>query len=896
MLEIGSYSKYLGYVWANSINGNIPCLPKLKNYELEDVSEKFEQTHNLYIETVSKTSYLTQCYNGWVDQGGKQKQYFEQRKRQQQQQAAGSENHADGRHSCSQHHGNERSLDILSFMNLSTVTQEQKSSCLVGRDIPENETFPLNYQNAHHSPEIHTKKGFAADHFETNEGRPSSCDHVETVFPKKLSVGPPDHKEGLTGNGDKLKLATQCHEISVIDLLGDDGSHGTAEEISVHAQESHVAFSVEEARRQASTSKNFKYSLDDFESQMDAMVEDIDFSLYNDSIDQPFCSGNNIFGNPKPEFSNFRNSLPFNRYGNNLKDVLEDDVILYDMKDSNENIWNGSTFPCNHVDNVGEYELFCKNQVDLRADGYADCLSNNKHWRRDFNFEGSCLQEIRASKHGTENIDIIEPHSPYTKLQISEYLHNFEISDARWYPTIGIDHNLKDASNQPARACFIREHERESLSLSEESCSSSAVRGDEIKKSPTRKQGTKVHGIHGWSQENKCFEKNIHGKERKRGNRSHLQQGESINQLGKFTRTPEASLTPACFRTTTFESNPFCQTSGMRKRSSSGPSAWSKDVFDLTSDPQLIIDSNTPFKRSTELPHSPISEKMYFCRPFSHVYPHETPISQNMKFESTAPNLSQDSKGNTALGSLRTISYLGLEKESLSRDGEKDFDIPSIVEGNIELQMDVSDGSKDLSSKMGSPSISPNRTPEMKESMKGTDSTDLAEDTSSSVEILSTSGLGGIQLRVLQLPSLQVLTEASAQRTGQKDLDFLTYLAADTGGPVDNLINIATGDAAYAIHALQVKKKVKGLGKLGGGGWPTVGLKKPAPEMGKHQLAECREVTEVCSQVLCICCGGGGGGIVRVFGWGWWFRAPKRGEIWGEREREFPDEMRGKEE
>ncbi|KAL2486224.1 hypothetical protein Adt_30980 [Abeliophyllum distichum] len=703
----------------------------------------------------------------------RQKQYFEQRKRQQQQQAAGLENHADGRHSCSQHHGNERSLDILSFMNLSTVTQEQKSSCLVGRDSPENETFPLNYQNAHHSQEIHTKKGFAEDHFETNEARSSSCDHVETVFPKKLPVGPPDHKEGLTGNGDKLKLATQCHEISVIDLLGDDGAHGTAEEISVHAQESHVAFSVEglgkvetetpipspcrsflnsfsslkEARRQVSTSKNFKYGLDDFESRMDAMMEDIDFSSYNDSIDQPFCSGNNIFGKPKPEFPNFRKSLPFNRYGNNLKDVLEDDVIFYDVKDSNENIWNaGSTFLCNHVDNVGEYELFCNNQADLRTDGYTDYLNNNEHWRRDFNFEGSCLQEIRASKHGTENIDIIEPHSPYTKLQISEYLHDFEISDARWYSTIGIDHNVKDASNQPAWARFIREHKRESLNLSEESCSSSAVRGNEIKKSPRRKQGTKVHGIHGWSQENKCFEKNIHVKERNRGNRSHLQRRENINRLGKVTRTPEASITPACFRTTTFENNSFCQTSGMRKRSSSGPSAWSKDVFDLTSDPQLIIDSNTPFKRSTELPRSPISEKMYFCHPLSHVYPHETPISQNVKFETTVPNLSRDSKGNTALDSLCTLRYLGLEKESMSRDGEKDFDIPSIVEGNIELQMDVSDGSKDLSSKMGSPSISPNRTPEMKESMKGTDSTDLAEDTSSSVEILSTSGLGGIQL------------------------------------------------------------------------------------------------------------------------------------------------------
>lgn len=33
--------------------------------------------------------------------------------------------------------------------------------------------------------------------------------------------------------------------ISVIDLLGDDGAHGTVKEIPVHAPESHVAFSVE---------------------------------------------------------------------------------------------------------------------------------------------------------------------------------------------------------------------------------------------------------------------------------------------------------------------------------------------------------------------------------------------------------------------------------------------------------------------------------------------------------------------------------------------------------------------------------------------------------------------------------------------------------------------------
>lgn len=38
-----------------------------------------------------------------------------------------------------------------------------------GKDSPENDTFNLNYQNAHYSPAIHTKKAIAGDHFETNE-------------------------------------------------------------------------------------------------------------------------------------------------------------------------------------------------------------------------------------------------------------------------------------------------------------------------------------------------------------------------------------------------------------------------------------------------------------------------------------------------------------------------------------------------------------------------------------------------------------------------------------------------------------------------------------------------------------------------------------------------------
>lgn len=55
----------------------------------------------------------------------------------------------------------------------------------------------------------------------------------------------------------------------------------------------------------------------------------------------------------------------------------------------------GSIFLDNHIDKVEEYRLFCKKQVDLRDDDYADYLNNNDHWGRDFNFEGSSLQERR---------------------------------------------------------------------------------------------------------------------------------------------------------------------------------------------------------------------------------------------------------------------------------------------------------------------------------------------------------------------------------------------------------------------------------------------------------------------------------------------------------------------
>lgn len=60
----------------------------------------------------------------------RQRQYFEQRKRQQQ--AAGSEGYVDGKSSCSQNCENNRSLDILSLVNVSSRAYENETSSLNG--------------------------------------------------------------------------------------------------------------------------------------------------------------------------------------------------------------------------------------------------------------------------------------------------------------------------------------------------------------------------------------------------------------------------------------------------------------------------------------------------------------------------------------------------------------------------------------------------------------------------------------------------------------------------------------------------------------------------------------------------------------------------------------------
>ncbi|GMG98164.1 hypothetical protein Nepgr_000004 [Nepenthes gracilis] len=115
----------------------------------------------------------------------RQKQFFEQRKRRQQQQMTMvMENYADRLNNCNQHQENNRSLDILSLLNVPKVSEECRSIC--PREL---NASPLNCCMTEDMPQLATDKFTPANSLEsTRLGTLSSC-QVENVSPERLPLG-----------------------------------------------------------------------------------------------------------------------------------------------------------------------------------------------------------------------------------------------------------------------------------------------------------------------------------------------------------------------------------------------------------------------------------------------------------------------------------------------------------------------------------------------------------------------------------------------------------------------------------------------------------------------------------------------------------------------------------
>ncbi|XP_031387775.1 uncharacterized protein LOC116200933 isoform X4 [Punica granatum] len=159
----------------------------------------------------------------------RQKQYFEQKKRRQQQ-TAGLDNFDDGMVRYGEQQEERcRSLDILSFLNFSTNQQQHRS------EMP-----------TAHDPTIASTDARICSK-ELKRAGPASPHNVETAFSEKdinkVGFGAPAGPGKRIGEEmDRWEIFPEAN-MSVLDLLGDDGSNQNPEVKQVN--EDHVAFSVD---------------------------------------------------------------------------------------------------------------------------------------------------------------------------------------------------------------------------------------------------------------------------------------------------------------------------------------------------------------------------------------------------------------------------------------------------------------------------------------------------------------------------------------------------------------------------------------------------------------------------------------------------------------------------
>ncbi|XP_059646660.1 uncharacterized protein LOC132293271 isoform X3 [Cornus florida] len=765
----------------------------------------------------------------------RQKQYFEQRRRQlrQQQQTNGLESCSDVMNTCSQSQKNNRSLDILSLLNLSTVAEERNSSFHSEMENLDGNGWTVNYHVANCSPPVQRLQAdrvTPASTTEFKETRTPLIYQEEVACPKMLHrAGNPDcHNKALNGNVDKLdqRMTARKHQHSILDLLGDDVPCNNSE----GENEAHVAFSLEglgkvesetpvqspqqpgrifsygcskplNATRQALPSKNHNSILDDLEVEMDVIMQDIDMPCFRSSLEQPFFSRGitDSFSKSIKKLSNKNKSSQLNGAGCGMNNFFGHEEILYNREDKNDNILNAkSRFLDDDFLDESEYDSSWKNwphQINGRS---LDCLNFGKQEISDCAFDGPYISNIafdnpyrqkkRVSEEVTCRSNILASRATYSKHQMSENDFDFIIPDGTWYSTVGKNCDGRDVTNKLAWSCLMEDARDNMSMLSEESCSSSAVRGKASENPPSNsmtRQNSIRHGSDLRSPTNKCGEKNTYYKEAYRNNMDSPQQGEDINGPQKFRQISNSSR-PAHYSHTNFQKefgphdswlyeegynsvdiksglSSFCQTSDTKKRASSGCKLSSEDLFGAFPVPELHFNAQSPFgssKHNISAECSPcgsfFSEKHAFCQPFSPVNSNETPIFSNIGSRLSKPNLSpasnieggcQDSFHVSASHTEREFSNIPVQ-ESVRKDWENKSEIQPTECRKFEQQKDICTGSNGLSSEnrkqMDDVDFEENssgcgeatdRTPEMTESIKATCCPVDAEETSSSVKI-----------------------------------------------------------------------------------------------------------------------------------------------------------------
>ncbi|KAM6578452.1 hypothetical protein CsatB_030289 [Cannabis sativa] len=414
--------------------------------------------------------------------GSRQKQYFEQRKRQQQcqPQTERCETYADEMDISRQQQKEHRSLDILSILNLSENARERKSDCLSGRKNPDVNASTREYNITNDSPVILPDRAVLANLVGINEQSIPSGFHMETSSLKNHRISPsaPDsHNNALNGvdcKRDQRTSATE-QEMSVLDLLGDDGLNGNVVENPGH--EAHVAFSIEGLGKVGAetpvhspqqTSRTFSYGIS---SPLKAAGRQKSSRKFNSQIDDLEFEDAMLDGLNDP-LSNIE-------FSPNIVDSISPENNSFTVRDSwQQDNYSSKRYSAFGHGNEDKWTVLC---ALLMFSGGKCNLSS-------FSLASVCQISFCCFHFQflVKNTSFRDSTFSYARHPTAEYDHDYYMSN--WdrlsknvtvdrAPTVENILDFKPETSPPDRFCFMTEDAIDNSSLqSEESCSSSAVR------------------------------------------------------------------------------------------------------------------------------------------------------------------------------------------------------------------------------------------------------------------------------------------------------------------------------------------------------------------------------------------------------------------------------------
>ncbi|TYI67187.1 hypothetical protein E1A91_D08G000400v1 [Gossypium mustelinum] len=451
-------------------------------------------------------------------------------------------------------------------------------------------------------------------------------------------------------------------KLSVFDMLINDESEVGSERSLVH--EAHVAFSVEglgkmrtktplhspkqggrissddcslawNFSRQLNSLKGSNFVLNDSELEVDAMMQDMDVPL-GSSPSQFSVDITDSHGNWKPNLSTFSDDMQLDSHYRNSKCSFGDTDISYNI--GREDIWDA--------------------KVSYLDDGFPHEREDDISWK------------YWPHKIDGNSGDFLD----YENGEIPDNAFEGHYMLRKRYNPIQTNYDVTDLPAQPGWPFFGTEDVKDSLSLlsfsSEESCSSSAVRGETIDSSPPNlmpRQSRRICSTFGRTRMKYDLD-NDFAKETRCEDRDNLGQ-----PSGKYMRTPVPLKSTATKRASYYLQggielsqkwlleercngvdidlgfSSFHCTS-QANLPSVGSQLWAEDPIGAFPVPELNLNVkscfNTP-KHSESIHCLPFScftsEKFAFCQPLNQTNAFDSPVFSNIGAGSIKHALSPDS-------------------------------------------------------------------------------------------------------------------------------------------------------------------------------------------------------------------------------------------------------------